>query len=1331
MSQLADRSLAKLARTPLPGLWRKVRRPLFWLLLTAYFAFTILILTLRLAIVPRIAEYRSDIEQGISTAINLPVSIGSIEADWQGLRPRLTLGELKVADKEGRPALSFDRVEAVLGWSSLLHLDVRLHRLEIDAPTLSMRREANGQVFIAGLPLNHEDSSDTRLSDWVLAQGQIVIRDATLHWDDMLRKAPPLTMNKVNLNLQNWGSRHRLGLTAEPPAELASRLDLRGDFKGDGLSEITSWEGKLYAELDYADLAVWRTWFDYPISLPRGTGGLRLWLDFADQQVTALTADLALADVQIKLGKQLPMLDLQRLHGRISARRDGDSYALEGKKLGLATKATKNSPAGLSLGPVDFKATMEMDENGQPLNLEARCSSMDLGKLDALADYLPLPAEYEQLLAKLELEGRVDDLVTRWEGKSKRYVIKGKFRDLGIAPYENLPGVRRLSGSIDGTEKGGTLTFDSSNVVLSLPTVFAEPEVDLSKLFAKLRWQRDGEKFDINIDEFRFSNKDAEGTLAGQYHGQVGNAGNIDIHAQVTRAEGTAVWRYLPLAVNKEARDWVKQGIVSGHSNDVKFVLKGDLEKFPFHDGSGTFKVLVKAQNATVRPTESWPDITNIDGDLAFVGPGMHINAHKGQVLGASLSNVKVDIADLDSVIDQTLTITGKAKGPTQEFLKFVEASPVGERINHFTAPMSATGNGELDLKLKLTLHDLDLSTVEGSYLFDNNKLIPDPSLPQLTEVKGRLDFTGDGIAVKEAHANMLGSPVVIKVTTDKEGKIDIHADGQFSVPALRKLYPLPLFDQLSGNGRWKGLFSIRKGSVDGRITSDLVGLTSNLPEPFNKSANTAMELRLERKTLAPPPQPGGKKSTKTTVEPTRDMQEVVVGKLLRAQFLRNAGSSDVQRGYMALGTAADQVRLPERGVAFSANMARFDVDFWRRMLASKGPGSKSEKRETGAPFTQVDIRAGEIVFLNRTLQDVKLAAQLNNNVWKADFRSKGVSALLDWTPGSDGKPGQISGRIPQLTIPNPNQQVTEIARIQEDTMSDLPALALVIDNVNLRGQNWGSVTLDAENRNGYWNTKFAVNNEDASLSGEGRWRPDPNQHDTQINFKLKANNLEKLLTRAGHADAIRRGTANLEGNLSWNDAPFSIDYPSLSGKLKVDMQSGQFKKLEPGFGRLLGVLSLQSIPRRITLDFRDIFSEGFAFDSIRGDLNVNKGVMDTNDLAIIGPAAKVRMAGSVNLPEETQNLNVRVQPVLGDTLAVGAMIVSPPIGAVAWLAHKVLKDPIDQAFAFEYKVTGKWADPQVAKVNTGRDINKTIAEEVSKQGTTLNKEGAKDAPKQ
>src|SRR5690606_2922516 len=320
-----------------------------------------------------------------------------------------------------------------------------------------------------------------------------------------------------------------------------------------------------------------------------------------------------------------------------------------------------------------------------------------------------------------------------------------------------------------------------------------------------------------------------------------------------------------------------------------------------------------------------------------------------------------------------------------------------------------------------------------------------------------RLDFTGDGITVKEAKANMLGAPVLIKVATEADGRIEIDAAGQFSIAAMKKLYPMPLFDQLAGSGRWKGLFSIRKNDVDVRITSDLVGLTSNLPEPFAKPAATPMELRIERKTQAPA---AGRKTARAPAGPAREVQEIVVGKLLRAQFMRNVGSTEVQRGYMTLGSGAETARMPERGVLFSANLARFDIDFWQRMLT---PGSGATNRSAGKdgslPFNQVELRAGELVFLNRTLQDVSLSAQSNGTLWKSDFRSKGVSAQLDWQPGRNGKPGRISGRIPQLTIPDPNQQVTEIARLQDRAGDQLPALALIIDNDSLRRHYWGSVT--------------------------------------------------------------------------------------------------------------------------------------------------------------------------------------------------------------------------------------------------------------------------------
>ncbi|MDP1716850.1 MAG: AsmA-like C-terminal region-containing protein, partial [Burkholderiales bacterium] len=196
-----------------------------------------------------------------------------------------------------------------------------------------------------------------------------------------------------------------------------------------------------------------------------------------------------------------------------------------------------------------------------------------------------------------------------------------------------------------------------------------------------------------------------------------------------------------------------------------------------------------------------------------------------------------------------------------------------------------------------------------------------------------------------------------------------------------------------------------------------------------------------------------------------------------------------------------------------------------------------------------------------------------------------------------------------------------------------------------------------------------------------------------------------KLLTRLGYPEGVRRGTAKVHGALAWPGSPQDFDYPQLSGNIVLEAAKGQFVKLEPGIGKLLGILSLQALPRRITLDFRDIFSEGFAFDEILGGVNISRGVATANNFRLRGPSANVVMAGDVDLAKETQKLRVKITPSISDAASIaGALIGGPIAGVAAFLAQKLLKDPLDQMASYEYDVTGTWADPQVKKVDNQSD---------------------------
>ena len=818
----------------------------------AYFAFALLILALRYAILPQIENYRGDIERMIGAAINRPVGIRHIEAHWAGLHPALDLEGFEIRDAQGRTALGFDRVEAELAWSSLWHLQLRLARLEIDAPSLVLRRDRDGRFYAAGLEVTPQQSNEDDFTDWLLAQDRVVIRDAAISWVDELRAAPPLELKRLNFQLDNSGARHRFGITAEPPRELAARIDIRGDFRGEDLDRIDAWKGEAYAELDYADLAGWRAWVDYPVSLPHGSGALRLWLGFAGKQLVSATADVRLADLRLQLRPDLAELDLVQLEGRLAGRRLDDGFEAELRHLTLATRD------GLQLAPTDLKLGWHSAAANRPAQGSAAANGLDLGALARLSSHLPLADEVRARIVRHAPRGRVFDLRLDWkgpfdgEGLPAKWTLKGRFEGLGLSALGPVPGVSALNGRIDGDEKHGSLRLDAQKAALELPMVFADPRLELEAFAAELGWTGGADGYQVQLRKAAFHNKDAAGEAHGTWQPLPRGPGRIDLDASLTRASAEAVWRYIPLTVGKDVRNWLHASIVGGKASEATLKLKGDLYEFPFRDGrDGTFEVRGKFREAVLRYAAGWPEIAGIDGELLFAGARMLITGKTAHMFGVGLRDVRAEIADLGQD-DPLLTVTGRAAGPTADFLRFIEASPVGERIDHFTEDMKAEGSGELDLKLALPLRRIAQSKVDGSYRFDGNRLTVDGDLPPLTDVRGALQFSAEHLEARGIRASLLGSPLGVDIRTGGDGSVQVAAAGELNVATLRRQHPHPALDHLSGSTRWNGSVRIRKKSAEVRITSNLLGLSSSLPEPFNKPATEALAFSLERK---PPPE--------------------------------------------------------------------------------------------------------------------------------------------------------------------------------------------------------------------------------------------------------------------------------------------------------------------------------------------------------------------------------------------------------------------------------------------------------------------------------------------
>jgi uncharacterized protein YhdP len=205
------------------------------------------------------------------------------------------------------------------------------------------------------------------------------------------------------------------------------------------------------------------------------------------------------------------------------------------------------------------------------------------------------------------------------------------------------------------------------------------------------------------------------------------------------------------------------------------------------------------------------------------------------------------------------------------------------------------------------------------------------------------------------------------------------------------------------------------------------------------------------------------------------------------------------------------------------------------------------------------------------------------------------------------------------------------------------------------------------------------------------------------MKFRLDIADAGQLLARFGMKDVVRRGRGQMEGTVSWLGSPLAFGYPTLTGSFHVDVQGGQFLKADPGLAKLLSVLSLQSLPRRLSLDFRDVFSQGFAFDFVRGDVAIDQGIASTNNLQMKGVNAAVLMEGQADIAHETQDLKVVVIPEINaGTASLVAGVINPAIGLGSFLAQMFLREPLMKAATQEFHVDGTWTDPRVTRIERG-----------------------------
>ena len=1281
---------------------------------------------------PNINDYRDRLATEVGSALGMQVAVGQLTADWSHLHPRFTLNDVVVFDRTQQPAVRLSQVKAEIAWLPLLTGSLGFRSLLVETPDLDVRRDTHGALFLSGLPLG--GGGDFRV-DALLEQGDLRLVSQEVRWTDAMRKAPTLVLTDVNMHLRSRSGKHRLEVLFAPPKHMGTPVQLKAGWYGRSFDDWQSWPIDVSLKIQSLDMAPWVAWVDYPVPIQSGRIKADLNLSLQGRQLSQLTGDVALTELKAQLGDGLKPLMLKQLSSDI-AYKHGNS--------GLSTQLALDAFSWTDeTGHMEAPANVFINTtlSGDQRDLTFRASRLDLGRLRHLAEALPIPDSVRRQLAEVAPSGVIEKLkakaVLTGEAVSS-YDAQGAFSNLALKSADGTRFIRGLSANFDVNQNGGKLLLNTGRSMLAAPNILPINEVPLDQLTGQINWSKSGDLLTVRVKALQLLNADLQAEVNGSWSGSVlstaseeDKAGQVDMKIVFDEAKTESGWKYIPLSASPDISKWVKGAISGGTMSDFRIEMSGRVWDMPYgapeagaapgsteaKGAPGKFYLGFKTKDVNVKYADGYPALEKLSATFDMNQNQIRIVANQGRINEMRFSNIRATMADV-SAFENHLVVSGQAEGPTSSAVSYLKDTPLADHIHHFADDMSAEGNGKLDISVDLNLANASGVRVQGQYAFVNNRLTLLSKTPPVSAVNGTIRFSEATIESRDLQGQWSGEPLSIEISTNERGA-NIHAKGRASIAELRHFYDLPVFEQLSGRTDWQAAVLMRDGKLDLNLSSDLRGITSALPDPFNKGAAASMPLSLTRQNMSS----GGRKSPGAVEQVWR----MSLGNAAAGLLVMNS-RGQLLRGRIVVGTGQSQPNPDMLGLQLES-LKPVDLDFWLRAMGlSQAKQRGGATARTQVPPLAISLKAPMLKAFGRKFQDFRASVQTTADRTGIQMSSRELQGELEWIPpgvGDAGDRGLLQGRLSRLDLTAATETQAGNSASPSQEIESLPDLSFKVEELLWQGQPWGRLNFRARNQkngsNQSWRVDpFTLDGPDLRFTGRLNWMTrsagtgNPPVNLTSMDFKLNSPQVGNLLTKLGYPGTVKRGMATMDGQVSWPASPFAFDPARLSGNFKMTAKNGQFSKMDPGVGRLLGLLSLQSLPQRLTLDFRDIFSDGLAFEAIDGRFDIRDGLMKTSDLQMDAPAAKILMRGETNLASQTQDVVVTVQPALSNSIALGVTVLNPIAGAATFVAQKALGDPLSKVFSYQYHITGTWSDPLVDKeslASTAVKAGKSVAD--------------------
>ncbi|WDE10939.1 YhdP family protein [Thalassomonas haliotis] len=1240
----------------------------------------VVISALRLML-PYAHNYRQNFQEYLSDTYQSQILIGSLSMDWQGLGPVLVANNVSL--------LQSDAVNVFIK-NIDIHLDfwasIRARQLITHDFTLAGAKVVvDPELLLEQQDNNSEPQEIGRLADLFLEQiERFSLRNSQII---LQTREHSSTFLISYLDWLNKDSRHQAKGDVILDGITSNNLKVRLDINGSDSSEMS---GQIFLAANQVNITPWladvlATEIDQTDSVLN----FNAWLTVKNGAASQL--QLVLGDNEISWQDKQVSHQLAISEGQFFATdlNNFNQFSLQSSPLQLSIDQQTLAPF-----------TVQAQKLGS--NLFTYLSYVDLSGLRHFSSLLVDSEEVNQLIAEMAPEGRLTDIYL--QKQSDKLQLVADFNDISTEYGSGIPGIKHASGSVLLADQQLQLDIHASGGTLDFRQHFPRA-IPYDSLTASVFADMSDNGWQLNAQDIRLVSPEVE--LSGELAlaGLEDKPVTMSLLASVENVDAANVRYYYPhLLMGTDLVAYLNEGIISGLIPQASVLFNGPLRGFPFTgpvDGhSGIFTVDAELEQARFQFDPAWPAITDFSANLNFTNDSMLITARGGELTGVNVTGVEAEIKSLSK--EQLLTVDAPINQVSPEAVtELMLLSPMKDTVGATLEQLVVSGPVSGEFSLSIPLQKPDETLASGVVDFADNRIALQAPEMDFTGVNGRLTFANDVLAIDKLALNWRGLPLSLKVAAaDKSEyyhtKIDIDANWQDKL--WLKQLPSELNKYGGGALVWQGDLSLNMHhdggfSYDFNLASDMAATELMLPDPFSLAET-------ERTAF----------SAKVSGQLNQSTINANFGEQLSFYGVLNHEQAQFSRAHLVLGD--ETMLLPMDGFHITAKLDQAKVSQWQPLILDILDSLDTESAADGghsllAQPERIRGSVGSLDIVGQALTEVSFNLLDQDNWWLLQLNAKEARGQIKFYPdwyaqGIDIDADFLNLKTATAEQESAEQNVASISAENDIIFANVPPMRVHCDACRLDDLDFGELDFEiSHSRDDVIELKNFVSRRDKTrLTLEGQWTHNQTGSETKMSGLFATKDVEHEIEKLGFASIIKDSGGKLEFTANWPGGPQNYALQQLNGDVSARIDDGYLADVSDKGLRILSVLSLQSLVRKLTLDFRDIFSDGVFYSEIKGDFHIEQGVLYTDNTMMKGTAGDLTMKGNTRLGEELLDYRMSYKPNLTSSLPVLAWIAT--LNPVTFLAGIAIDEVFTSKVVSElnFELTGSITEPDLQVVD-------------------------------